>query len=81
MQACYMPVVQRTLLLQVALGQRVGSLTDQLQQSIQNIASYLGSYMLRCCQVFQAKTAGTAAVARQRKVCLCALHLALVAAA
>jgi len=39
-----------------------------MQQSIRNIASYLGIYMLGCCQVFAASSAPTARLPAQPKV-------------
>ena len=39
-----------------------------VQQSIHNVASYLGTYMLGCCQVFAASSAATARLPVQPKV-------------
>ena len=39
-----------------------------LQQSMHNVASYLGTYMLGCCQVFAASSAPTARLPPQPKV-------------
>lgn len=39
-----------------------------MQQSIHNVASYLGTYMLGCCQVFAASSAPTARLPAQPKV-------------
>ncbi len=39
-----------------------------MQQLIHNIASYLGTYMLGCCQVFAASSAPTARLPVQPKV-------------